>query len=126
MMRVRARLQPSQIDGIGIFALEKIPAGTVVWEHDPILDPVLPLSVRDNAHPVLREWLFRYAWVQNGMLYIAGDEMRYMNHQPTPYANCFAAAGADNSVALRDIEAGEELTEDYQIFDEESKLKVVT
>lgn len=124
MMRVRVRLQPSPIDGLGVFAAEKILAGTIVWEHDPVLDPVLPLHFRDLTYPVMREWLYRYAWVQDGMLHVAGDEMRYMNHQPTPYANCYAAAGAHNSVALRDIEVGEELTEDYQIFDEESKVKV--
>ena len=38
MMRVRTRVGPSLIEGLGLFAVDPLPAGTTVWALTPGLD----------------------------------------------------------------------------------------
>ena len=41
MLLVRTRLGPSTIHGIGVFADEDIPRGTIVWSFNPLIDKAL-------------------------------------------------------------------------------------
>ncbi|TSC83470.1 MAG: hypothetical protein G01um101417_553 [Parcubacteria group bacterium Gr01-1014_17] len=40
MLAVKASAKPSKIEGIGLFADEKIPKGTVTWRFHPRIDVV--------------------------------------------------------------------------------------
>jgi hypothetical protein len=117
VMRVRTRIGPSPIHGLGLFAAEPIRAGQTVWEWDEGVDLRLPMSARDAATGPMRELLTTHAWVGEGTLWLPADGARHVNHSSTP--NCAAGPGAAPSLALRDIAAGEELTEDYGEWDEE-------
>src|SRR3954469_1637143 len=41
MLLVKTRLGPSTIHGIGVFADEDIPRGTIVWSFNPLIDKAL-------------------------------------------------------------------------------------
>ena len=92
---MRWMVKTSPIHGRGLFARHWIPRGAVigVCEGEP---------AKRNGPYVL--WLD-----ENNALHVA-NEMRYINHSPTPNAAYYDDATV---VALRDIAPGEEITHDY-------------
>ena len=114
MLRVLARVGPSPIHGLGLFALEPIEAGTVLWAWSPGWDLELTVDAVDAAAPALRDWVSTYGWREGGVWHVPADDTRFMNHSTTP--NCDPTA-PEGTVALRRIEAGEEIVEDYSTFD---------
>jgi SET domain-containing protein len=115
MLCVKTRLGQSKIEGVGLFAAEPIPKGTVVWRYDPRFD--LSLDMRDIPadDTIAREWLMRYGYQQteDPVYIVCGDNARFMNHSDEP--NCDDVN--DETIALRDIAEGEEITCDYARFD---------
>lgn len=115
MLCVKTRLGQSRIEGVGLFASEAIPKGTVVWKYDPRFD--LSLDMRDipPSDNITREWLMRYGYQpdETPVYVVCGDNARFMNHSDEP--NCDDVN--DETIALRDIAEGEEITCDYARFD---------
>lgn len=95
--------------GYGVFATRPIPMGTITWVLDP-LDRVLDL---DND-PQFRNYpatLERYTFVNSdGHYVLCWDLARFVNHNCE--ANCLSP-GFDFEIAIRDIAAGEQMTNDY-------------
>ena len=60
MLRVATRLAPSQIHGLGLFATEPIPAGTLVWDFDDPSDQKLPVARLDQYPSWFRKYLAIY------------------------------------------------------------------
>lgn len=120
MLQVATRLGPNPIHGIGVFALERIPTGTEVWRFTPGFDLEFEPSVVDDLPRHLRDWFAHYGYVDFhfGRLVICLDNARFINHSPDP--NLRSDYGRDRygpDYAVRDIEAGEELTADYSDFE---------
>jgi len=117
MFLIPTRVQPSGIHGMGVFAAEEIPAGTLIWIFDEHVD--WKMSARDLGRfpepfqSRLREYCYR---LPNGDYVYCGDNAKYMNHSVSP--NCDDTG--DRTVTLRRIRAGEELTCDYRAFDLDS------
>jgi len=99
MLLVRTEVRPSGIHGQGLFALERIPAGTAVWEFDPAVDDVSAVA---NGN---------FSWRTEDGYVTPGDDAKFINHSKTP--NLSTTPGLTPVVAMRDIEVGEELTESY-------------
>ena len=121
MLLVRTRLDKSEIDGIGLFADEFIPAGSVVWERNLMIDLELTRSEIERLASTSRGQVLKYSYLdlKSGKYIFCGDDARFFNHSDEP--NCLDIAGPENGVtiACRDIAAGEELTCDYSLFDAE-------
>ena len=111
--------------GLGVFAASFIPKGTVWWSL-----PESGLVHISRAHylaltashqsPHTQHFLnallhFSYYIQQLDVLIFIPDDGRYVNHSFTPNS----AMTPDNmtSVTLRDVQAGEELFEDYTHYD---------
>ena len=62
MLRVRTYLAPSAIEGIGLFAEEPIPRGTLIWKHDDRFDLSYDLREIDEEDVLLREMLGAYGY----------------------------------------------------------------
>src|SRR5262245_24036806 len=96
--------------GYGVFATRLIPRGTITWapdELDQVFTPARRAALSDEA----RARLERFTYVDlDGNHVLCWDHARYMNHSCEP--NCLAA-GYDFEIALRDIQPGEELRDDY-------------
>ncbi|MFM2342157.1 MAG: hypothetical protein RLZZ592_1810 [Pseudomonadota bacterium] len=104
----------SPAKGLGIFATQPIPKGTVTWVLDP-LDQVITAEQAARVRAGLSQTLLAafdhdYYRLRDGRYILTHDNTRFMNHDCAP--NCVHAA-ADVEIALRDIAAGEELTNDY-------------
>lgn len=96
--------------GVGVFATRRIPKGTITWARDS-LDIALP-HFQVLAMPELpRRVIQRYAWRAGEEWILCWDHGRFVNHACD--ANCLGLH-PEFEIALRDIEAGEQLTDDYR------------
>jgi uncharacterized protein len=119
MLLVKTFLKPSAIHGIGLFAAEDIPRGTVVWRLDPAIDVELTEAQIEGLSPASRDQIVKYTYLDivSRTYILCGDDARFFNHEDAP--NCFdyPDGRGGTTVAARDIRAGEELTSDYGKFD---------
>ena len=95
--------------GVGVVATEDLPAGTIVWVRDS-LDRALSQFELDGLPSMQRRALRRHAWSEGGSWYLTWDHGRYTNHSCAP--NC-AGLDGEFDVAIADIAAGEQITDDY-------------
>ena len=121
MLLVKTFLAPSRIHGIGLFAAEGIPAGTVIWKMSPIIDIELSLADLDRLAGPSRAQVDKYTYMDlvRGKRVLCGDDARFFNHDDDPNCHDFPDAEGGTTVAARDIEEGEELTCDYALLDAE-------
>jgi len=119
VLLVRTYLAPSPIEGIGCFARHFIAAGTPLWRFVPCFDQLLPASfAAEMCDP---EYLDKYAQrcPLTGYYVLCADDARFCNHSDAPNMGACAPLfdPAHTHDALRDIEAGTEITCDYRIGD---------
>lgn len=97
--------------GYGVFASRPIPKGTITWVRDNLDQTFSPARLVRVSSPLLRDLLDRYSFVdKDGNYVLCWDHARFMNHA------CDAAClspGYGFEIAVRDIDADEELTDDY-------------
>lgn len=96
--------------GYGVVATEFIPAGTITWVLDQLDREFTPLDFQ-AMDPLYQDILDTYTFRNNkGNLILCWDHGRYVNHSFN--SNCLTTA-YDFEVAIRDIQPGEQLTDDY-------------
>jgi hypothetical protein len=96
--------------GYGVFATRFIPKGTFTWVFDP-LDQVIPQAKMNRVPPPLQQALDKYSYFSGrGDRILCWDHSRFVNHSCNPTS---LAPGFDLEIAVRDIEEGEQVTEDY-------------
>lgn len=96
--------------GVGVVATRPIPRGTITWVRDPLDLTLTPEQVA-RLGPMYAEQLDRYGYMEADGLVLCWDHGRFVNHHCE--ANCLAMDGAQFEVAVRDIEVGEQLTDEY-------------
>ena len=117
---VKVRLAPSKIHGIGVFAIRDIGKGQRLWGniYPQFFD--LPYSNFGKLFPNVRELILERWPGIAGKISLLGigrfaypDTLlqAYINHSDTPNYD------GELDLTLRDIEAGEEITEDYRLID---------
>lgn len=120
MLRVRTKLKESKIEGAGtgLFADEFIPKDTIIWEFVSGLDVEYTEEEFQKVTGSDKEFLITYCFKFGGKYYLCVDNARFFNHSDSP--NCYSSDFSENQLgytrALRDIEKGEELTDDYAGF----------
>ena len=117
--------------GYGVVAKEYIPKGTITWVLDKFDREFTPKEF-DQLDTIYQELLETYAYKNNlGNLVLCWDNARFVNHSFN--ANCLTTA-YNFEIAIRDIEIGEQLTDDYGYLnidkpfrgiDEGTKRKIV-
>jgi len=122
MFLIPTYLASSSVHGTGVFTPFAIPAGTLLWEFNPSVDwEITPDELQKFPEPYQgRIRAFCYIDDRSFLHVLCGDNARYMNHSDTP--NC-DDTGPTYTIALRAIEAHEELTCNYRSFDAESAGK---
>tara|TARA_B110000503_G_scaffold14514_1_gene19867 strand:- start:6284 stop:6889 length:606 start_codon:yes stop_codon:yes gene_type:complete len=117
--------------GYGVVATDFIPAGTITWALDKLDREFSPMNFQ-LMEPVYQTILDTYTFRNNkGNFVLCWDNGRYVNHSFN--SNCLTTA-YDFEIAIRDIQPGEQLTDDYGYLnipypfrgvDEGTKRKVV-
>jgi SET domain-containing protein len=120
---VYARLKPSKIHGVGVFAIQKIEKGTYIFPDDnDRLRWVDESEIENIPKPLNR--LYKDFAIVKGKKYGAPQNFSrlttawYLNHSKTPNV---AADKHFRFYALRDIRSGEELTADYDTYSDPPK-----
>ena len=112
MLVIITYIAPSSIHGLGLFAAEDIHAGRVWWRYDPALDQARTPEQVAAMEPDAREFWETYAFKRrDGVMVLCFDHARFVNHADYPNSR-----DDDDgcSVAVVDIPAGTEITENYQ------------
>jgi hypothetical protein len=106
--------------GVGVFATAFIPTGTVVYVKDP-LEITIDGDDARMRDPVMGAIIERYSYVEpSGQRILSWDLAKYMNHSCDPNT---ISTGYGFEIAIRDIEAGEEITDDYGLLNVEREMR---
>lgn len=121
-------IKESEIDGKGVFTVEKINKGQIVWKFNANHDKSISQEEFDVLDDVVKAELRRIAYLSpttNRYVYPPiNDAARFTNHSPNNNLSVFIDKDISEEpyfVANRDIEAREELTNNYLEFDEALK-----
>ena len=99
--------------GVGVFATAPIPKGTLVYVKDA-LDIEISADQLAHLEPVSRKLAEKYAYIdERGVYIVSWDHAKYVNHR---CACNTISTGYGFEIALRDIPSGEEITDDYGLF----------
>jgi uncharacterized protein len=108
--------------GYGVVATKFIPKGTITWTLDKLDRIFTPAEIRSMA-PVYRDIMDKYTYRNPaGNHVFCWDIARFVNHSSN--ANCITTA-YEFEIAIRDIQPGEELTDDYGYLNLEEPFEVV-
>ena len=120
MLLVKTYLDKSTIEGIGVFANEFIPKGTVIWRFNSHLDRIL--YEQDTFSKLEWEFLNRYAYYDKQLnnWILPADNDRFTNHSDNPNTG----PEKEDVIALKDIQKGDEITIDYFNIDRYSDQKL--
>ena len=128
MLLIKTKIGPSNINGIGLFAAQFIPKGTLVWKFKSGFDQKIKKSEIEPLSQSGKEQFLKYAYLssKNDEYVLCFDDARFFNHSDDP--NCVdmvsAGDGEPNDISCRDISEGEELTCDYRSFSNDFDYKM--
>jgi hypothetical protein len=114
-------VKPSPLGGVGIFARELIPTGTLVWKTAPNVNckGITQAEVRSHLASLATDeekyYFASHIWVGDGLAWypLEGDQVDLWNHSND--ANI--ADGSFDGIACKDIQAGDEMLCDYSSFE---------
>jgi len=99
--------------GYGVYATAFIPKGTIVYVRDPLDREVSPEDFA-AMNECYRQMVERYSFIdEKGCRVVSWDSAKYVNHR----CDCNTiSTGYGFEIAVRDIQAGEEVTDEYGLF----------
>lgn len=99
--------------GFGVFATVAIPVGTIVYVQDK-LDISVPEHEFNAMDGHMKRNVEHYSFIdERGNRVVCWDHAKYVNHCCHPNT---ISTGYGFEIAIRDIEAGEQITDDYGLF----------
>ncbi len=121
MLCVRTKVAPSQIEGLGLFAAEFIPRGTIVWKFISGFDMSISKEQLDLLPQPAKDHMAVYAYLsqKSGKYILGSDGGKYFNHSSMPNTKSDYPDDEEEvvTVASADIQPGEEITCDYNSFE---------
>lgn len=122
MIHPKTRLQ--YIDdhiGYGLFATAHIPKGTIVYVKDCLEKEITPEEY-GAMEPEMRQIAEKYSYIdERGVRIVSWDFAKFVNH----CCQCNTiSTGYGFEIAIRDIAAGEQITDEYGIFNLEWDMEV--
>ena len=112
----------NDVVGYGVFTIDRIPKGTITYVKDSLESVISPTDYLMHPEPV-REVIEKYSYIDEaGNRIVSWDFAKYVNH----CCNCNTiSTGYGFEIAIRDIEKGEQITDEYGIFNLESEMTLV-
>ncbi|MEQ8417606.1 MAG: SET domain-containing protein [Imperialibacter sp.] len=108
--------------GYGVFATEFIPEGTITYIRDSLELEITPEAF-EKCVPLLQEKIERYSYIdQRGVRVVSWDLAKYVNH----CCQCNTmSTGYGFEIAIRDIFPGEQITDEYGIFNMTERIDLL-
>src|SRR3989344_2260418 len=123
MILEKTKDKESKIHGPGLFADQFIPKGTESWLFTPGVDLKFTREHVLSFSEFLQIYIYKYSWrSKKSKLYcFPSDEGKFFNHSE---ASNVLSEYRDNeeevvTVAIKDIPAGEEILDNYNLFEDE-------
>ena len=116
---VKTYIAPSNISGVGVFALRDIPKGQKIYADMITKIYTLPFKEFRNLFPEVREQILgQFPLIVSGshFAYPTTKIVAYMNHKE----DC--NYDAVNDVMLKDCKVDEEITENYKVIKDWEKV----
>ena len=118
--------------GRGVFAASRIPKGSLIWhpvQHAYFQDETsfrrfLSSLTWELACDIIQWAYVEETWEDEYTVAVELDVGSFINHAPSGEANAGYMANSEFVVASRDIEAGEEILQDYTTFDNDEDDRV--
>lgn len=123
-------IDKSKIHGNGVFAGEKIKKGDIVWKFNKIIDKKINKEIFDNLDELTKFFIEKNGYLDKSENFyiISGDNDIFSNHSDNP--NLIEEKQikeiqieTNNLIASRNIEIGEELTQNYLEYIAEENFK---
>lgn len=121
MIHPKTRLQfISDTIGYGVFAAEDIPEGSLVYVKDSLEIVISPGDYLTHGEE-MREVVDKYSYIdERGNRIVSWDFAKYVNHS----CDCNTiSTGYGFEMAIRPIMAGEQITDEYGIFNLDAEMK---
>ena len=119
---VKTKIGPSKIHGIGLFADQFIPKGTLIWKFTPNFDQKISVKKINNFPKELQDYLKIYSWPgkEPGKYCLVFDEAKFFNHSKFPNTTSTLYENEEEIITLanRDILPDEEITGNYKEYNE--------
>lgn len=108
--------------GYGVFATIDIPEGTIVYVKDSLELVVSPTDYLMHDEE-MKEVIEKYSYIdEKGNRIVSWDFAKYVNH----CCNCNTiSTGYGFEIAIRDIKKGEQITDEYGIFNLEKPMTLI-
>lgn len=108
--------------GYGVFATDFIPQGTITYIKDSLEMEVSPTNFLLQPSK-MQEVIEKYSYIdERGYRIVSWDFAKYINH----CCNCNSmSTGYGFEIAIRDIQAGEEITDEYGIFNLTESMELI-
>lgn len=115
MLRIKTFIKKSKIHGMGLFAAEFIPKGTITWKYEPLFDTAFTQEEIESLPELQKNYILYYAYLDKKLkkLVLCADNQRYINHSK----NTNIQSTPRKDIASKDIAKGEELLCNYNQFD---------
>ena len=114
MLLVKTYIGPSEIHGFGLYAGEDIKKGDSIWQYNQITTQIFWKKQFLQICSTLSYWALKdfitFSYLRSGSIYYVTDRTRFINHSLSPN---IAFKNDKTEIAVRDIKAGEEITENY-------------
>ena len=125
MLHIKYKLDKSNKHGIGIFADQDIKQGDVIYTASPLLDLNISNETFERLSQTekdeVRYWGF---WIESDKVWhVDFDMSKFINHSFEANTTQDFSHSEAYLVAARDIQNGEELTQNYLEFESEGDLK---
>jgi len=120
MLQVKTKLDKSSIHGIGLFADQFIPKGTIIFKESN-LTVKFELDQYDSFDGPTKEYIKHYCYLLGDVWRCSLDNDRFMNHSSNPNTE---EPSHEITLARFDIYPGEEITCDYNKICEDYKSKI--
>lgn len=107
--------------GYGVFATDFIPMGTIVYVKDSLELEISPTDFLTHSQE-MQDVIEKYSYIdERGFRIISWDFAKYVNHCCNFNT---ISTGYGFEMAIRDIQKGEQITDEYGIFNLEYEMKL--
>jgi len=119
MIHIKYALKTSDLHGVGLFADQPIPAGTLVYTASPLLDLNITQEQFDSLDQKEKDEILWWGFFDepSRKWHVDFDVSKFINHSYKATLSQDKDHDEAYLVAMRDIARGEELTQNYLEFE---------
>ncbi len=125
MIHIDYKLKTSELHGIGLFTAQNIKQGEVIYTASPILDLNITREQFDLLEQKEKDEILWWGFFDepSQMWHVDFDVSKFINHSYEPSVTQDSNHDEAYLVAARDINPGEELTQNYLEFETAEDLE---